>query len=742
MPKHDRHTSTVQAPQNHLIVPIKGMHCATCALTIEKKLRKVKGIGKASVNFASEKAHIEYDSGSLSQDDVVKEINKTGYKAVIEKQETHEHGMPQKEMDHSEHLKTKAGETEALKRKLAIGAVLSAIIFIGSFPEWFGIEIDMLILLALATAVQFWVGYDFYRGAFIAARNRTTDMNTLIAIGTSAAYFYSARNIIFGGPMYLDTAALIITLILLGRYFESIAKGRASDAIRKLMGLQPKTARLVRNGREVEVNVEDIREGDIIVVKPGEKIPVDGIVVEGETSIDESMITGESIPVEKRKGDTVIGATINKFGSIHFKATKVGKDTTLAQIVRLVEEAQGSRAPIQRLADKVSSYFVPAVILIAIAAFALWLPLGFAFAFTIFVAVLIIACPCALGLATPTAIMVGTGLGAQHGILIKNAEALETAHKAEIIVLDKTGTLTKGKPEVTNVISFGIPGKELLGLAASAEKGSEHPLAEAIVEAAAKGDIKLEKSRKFLAQSGKGISATVGESRILIGNRAFMNQNKLSYSSHEEDMSKLEDEGKTAVFVARDSKIIGIIAVADTLKEDSAAAVAELKRMGKRVIMLTGDNERTAKAIASQAGIDEVIANVLPEQKSEKIKELQNQQRVIMVGDGINDAPALAQADVGIAIGSGTDVAMETGGIVLVKNSIMDVAGAIKLSKYTLKKIRQNLFWAFAYNVALIPLAAGILYPVVLDPVIAAGAMAFSSVSVVGNALLMKRFRL
>ena len=739
------------------IIPIKGMHCASCANTIEKKLKKLDGVESCRVNYASEKAHVEYDADKLELGDIAKAINKTGYKAIIEPDhENHkEHEAPEEKSaemsDHSDHLKVRSDETGKLKTKLLAGIILSLIIFIGSFPEWFGIEINMFVLLALATIVQFWVGYDFYRGAFIAARNLTTDMNTLIALGTSAAYFYSAWNIFFGGPMYLDTAALIITLIILGRYFEAIAKGRASDAIRKLMGLQPKTATVLRRGKEIQVSVEEIAVGDIIIVRPGEKIPVDGIVTEGETSIDESMITGESMPVGKKKGDTVIGATINKFGAIQFKATKVGKDTTLAQIVKLVEEAQGSRAPIQRLADRVSSYFVPAVILIAIASFAFWLPLGFAFAFTIMVAVLIIACPCALGLATPTAIMVGTGLGAQHGILIKNAESLETAHKAQIIVLDKTGTLTKGKPEVTNVISIGISGRELLGIAASAEKGSEHPLAEAIVEATEKSGTKIEKAKKFLAHSGKGISAIVGESKILIGNRAFLKQNKITYSEHEDDMSKLEDEGKTTVFVARDSKIIGVIAIADTMKEDSAAAVSELKKMGKRVIMLTGDNERTAKAIAALAGIDEVIANVLPHQKSDKIKELQKENQkdakgvkhlVIMVGDGINDAPALAQADVGIAIGSGTDVAMETGGIVLVKNSIMDVASAIKLSRYTLKKIKQNLFWAFAYNVALIPIAAGVLYPFVLNPVIAAGAMAFSSISVVGNALLMKRFRI
>ncbi|MBI4174695.1 MAG: copper-translocating P-type ATPase [Candidatus Aenigmarchaeota archaeon] len=737
-----------------MIIPIKGMHCATCANTIEKKLRKLDGVENVQVNYAAEKAHVEYDSDKVNMGDIAKAIDKTGYKAMVDDTGAHNkdamnhaghessHEEEKRGEDHSEHLKTKAGEIRVLRTKLIIGVIFSSIVFIGSFPEWFGLEINAIILLAFATIVQFWVGYDFYRGAFIAAKNRTTDMNTLIAMGTSAAYFYSAWNVFAGGPLYLDTAALITTLIILGRYFEAIAKGRASDAIRKLIGLQPKMATIIRKGKEVEVNVEELTEGDTVVVKPGEKIPVDGIVTEGETSVDESMLTGESMPVEKKKGDTVIGATINKFGTIRFKATKIGKDTTLAQIVKLVEEAQGSRAPIQRLADRVSSYFVPLVIFVAIAAFFFWLPIGFAFAFTILVAVLIIACPCALGLATPTAIMVGTGLGAQHGILIKNAESLETAHKARIIVLDKTGTLTKGKPEVTNVISFGVGGRELLGIAASAEKGSEHPLAEAIVEAAEKSGAKIEKAKKFLAHSGKGISALVGESKVMIGNRAFMEENKISYGEQDSDVTKLEDEGKTAVIAARDARIIGIIAVADTLKEDSIEAVKELKGMGKRVIMLTGDNERTAKAIAAAAGIDEVIANVLPDQKSGKIKELQKEGKVIMVGDGINDAPALAQADVGIAIGSGTDVAMETGGIVLVKNSIMDVANAIKLSGYTLKKIRQNLFWAFIYNIALIPVAAGVLYPFVLNPVIAAGAMAFSSVSVVGNALLMKRFKI
>lgn len=722
-------------------VRISGMHCATCAQTIEKRLVKTKGIAHASVNYATEKATIEYDPGRISERDVITAINKTGYKAV---EEVQPHGM-----DHAGHAKSESvPHIRALRNKVFLGAVLSSIVFIGSFPEWFGTLVvsNYVLLLLLASIVQFYVGAGFYKSAWLALKNKTTDMNTLIAIGTSAAYFYSAGIIILGakGAMYFDTAALIITLILLGKYFEALAKGRASDAIKKLMGLQPKTATIIRNGKELKISIDDVQAGDVVVVKPGEKIPVDGIVVEGETSIDESMVTGESMPVAKKKGDTVIGATINKFGSLKFKATKVGKNTTLSQIIKLVEDAQGSKAPIQRLADKFSSYFVPAVIFIAIAAFVFWyFSLGFAFAFTTFIAVLIIACPCALGLATPTAIMVGTGIGAQHGILIKNAEALELARKVDMIVLDKTGTLTKGMPEITDVIATDGNEKYLVSLAASAEKGSEHPLAEAILNYAQMRKIKLTRVSKFLAHSGKGVSAVIGKSKVLIGNRLFMNENRINYGGVRSKIEELENEGKTVVIAAKNRKLVGVIAIADTLKDNSAQAVAELKRMGKRVIMMTGDNEQTAKAIASKAGMDEVIANVLPGQKSARIKELQKKgHKIAMVGDGINDAPALAQADVGIAIGSGTDVALETGSIVLVKSDIMDVARAIKLSSYTLRKIKQNLFWAFAYNVALIPLAAGALYAygITLDPVIAAAAMAFSSVSVVGNALLMKRF--
>src|SRR3989338_1872382 len=724
------------------IIGVSGMHCASCANTIEKKLSKQPGVINARVNFANEKAIVEYDSSKINEKSIADAINKTGYKAIPK--ESHSH-----DVDHSDHMKMVAkGEMSLLKKKIVIGAVLSAIIFIGSFPEWFGIQMNGYFLFFLATVVQFWVGWGFYRAAFIALKNKTTDMNTLIAVGTSAAYFYSAGLILLGmgGAMYFDTAALIITLILLGRYFEAIAKGRASDAIKKLMGLQPKMATIIRKGKEMKINIDDVEVGDTVIVKPGEKIPVDGTILEGESSVDESMITGESMPVAKKKGDTVIGATINKFGTFRFKATKVGANTTLAQIIKLVEEAQGSKAPIQRLADKVSSYFVPAVILIAIATFAFWyFTLGFAFAFIAFIAVLIIACPCALGLATPTAIMVGTGIGAKNGILIKGGEALESAHKADVIVLDKTGTLTKGKPEVTDVVEFGISQKALIGFAASVEKGSEHPLAEAIIEEAKKRKITLKKASKFMAHSGKGVSAKIGQNTIHIGNRIFMKENKISYIPME-DISRLEKEGKTVVIVAKNKRPIGIMAIADQLKENSPAAVKELRKMGKRVIMLTGDNEATAMAIAAQAGITEVIANVLPGEKTNKIKSLQREgHKVAMVGDGINDAPALAQADIGIAIGSCTDVALETGGIVLVKNDIMDVARSIKLSKYTLKKIKQNLFWAFVYNAALIPVAAGVLYlgyGIALDPIIAAGAMAFSSVSVVGNALLMKRYRL
>ncbi|MBI2580026.1 MAG: heavy metal translocating P-type ATPase [Candidatus Aenigmarchaeota archaeon] len=792
-------------------VGISGMHCASCANTIEKKLRAKQGIISASVNFASEKATVEYDTSKITEKDVISFINETGYRAVaggsrviikavgmdsphcsmiVKKALKNSKGvlsvetdtanqrvaveynpsetsiieikkiikgagyepLDEESIDREKDVRQK--EMKILRRKLIIGAILSVPIFLGSFPEWFPVPEIMAshyVLLALTIPVQFWVGSQFYRGAWIALKNRTADMNTLIAVGTSAAFLYSAFATFFPSiaasqrgmtVVYYDTAAIIITLIILGRYLEAIAKGRTSEAIKKLMKLQAKTAVVIRKGKETEVPVEEVVAGDIILVKPGGKIPVDGIVVEGYSAVDESMITGESMPSGKKKGDTVIGATINKSGMLKVRATKVGKDTMLASIIKIVEEAQGSKAPIQRLADKVSAYFVPAVIAIAVLSFSAWLALGmpFIFAFTILIAVLIIACPCALGLATPTAIMIGTGKGAEHGILIKSGESLATAHKITTIIFDKTGTLTKGKPEVTDVT-----GGDALKYAAAAEKGSEHPLGEAIVKAAQARKIKIPKATHFHTIEGKGITAKAGTKTITVGSRSLMKEKGIKHG-FEDEMQRLENGGKTAVIVAINRKAVGIIAIADTLKENSEEAVQELKKMGKEVVMITGDNSRTASAIAGQLGITRVLAEVLPGEKANEVKKLQKEGHVVaFVGDGINDAPALAQADVGIAIGAGTDIAIETGGIVLIKNDLRDVVSAINLSKYTIRKIKQNLFWAFIYNTAGIPIAAGILYSFngfLLNPIIAAAAMAFSSVSVVGNSLLMKRFRL
>ncbi|MEM4181784.1 MAG: copper-translocating P-type ATPase [Candidatus Pacearchaeota archaeon] len=621
--------------------------------------------------------------------------------------------------------------------------------------EWLNIEIPYknIILLLLATPIQFIVGYRFYRGAFLALKAKTANMDTLIAIGTSAAYFYSFFVVLFpnilGDNVYFETSSIIITFIILGKWLEAVTKGKASEAIKKLMGLQPKNAIVIRDGKEVQIPINEVIVGDIIVVKPGQKIPVDGIVIDGISSVDESMITGESMPIEKKKGDTVIGATINKHGSFKFKATKVGKDTALNQIIKLVEEAQGSKAPIQRLADKVSSYFVPAVISIAILAFIFWyfiLGESFVFSLSIFIAVLIIACPCALGLATPTAIMVGTGKGAENGILIKGAEALENAHKLTTIVFDKTGTLTEGKPVVTDILAVGrLDKKEILKYAAISEKKSEHPLADSIINKAREEKMKIPDAKFFKAIPGHGIIAKYNKNEILFGNRNLMKKHKIKIETFEEKISNLENEGKTVMILAVNRKVVGLIAVADTLKEFSKEAVQKLHKMGKEVIMITGDNKRTANAIARQLGIDYVLAEVLPEDKEKEISKLQKKGKIVaMVGDGINDAPALARADIGIAIGAGTDVALETGQIVLVKNDLRDVVTAIDLSNYTIKKIKQNLFWAFFYNSMGIPIAAGLLYPFtgfLLNPIIAGIAMAFSSVSVVSNSLLMKKYR-
>ncbi|MFH1256767.1 MAG: heavy metal translocating P-type ATPase [Candidatus Diapherotrites archaeon] len=737
---------------------VSGMHCAACALTIEKAAKKVSGVDNAAVNFASERITVEHD-GSLDEQKIIGLVNKIGYKAFSlsepEAKPQHE-GHGHMKMGFSDREKiAREKEISVLKRDLSISAVLSAIIFILSFPDFFGRllpeSIVLYVMFFLSLPVQFFVGLRFYRGAWVALKNLSADMDTLIAVGTSAAFFYSAAMTFFGaqgGFAYYDTAAVIITLIVLGRYLEAIAKGKTSEAIKKLAGLQPKTACVVRNGKEVEIDVEEVVVGDIVVIRPGEKIPVDGVVVEGHSTVDESMISGESIPVEKTPGSIVIGATINRNGLLKFKATKVGKDTTLAQIIRLVEEAQGSKAPIQRLADRVASVFVPAVISIAILSFLFWFFIagqGFVFSLTIFIAVMIIACPCALGLATPTAIMVGTGKGAENGILIKGGEALETARKVSTIVLDKTGTLTEGTPKVTDVIAFSGKEKDLLELAAVAEKGSEHPLGEAIVKAAGEKGINAGDAKKFSAIPGKGITAEWKNGKILLGNRKLMLESKIDFNPFEKQIVFLEDAGKTVMLVSFAGKPSGMIAAQAVPKKHSREAIALLQKMGLETVMLTGDNSRTANAIAKQLGIERVLAEVLPEEKEKQIKALQAEgKKVAMVGDGINDAPALAQADVGIAIGSGTDVALETGSIVLIKDDLRDVATAIDLSRYTVNKIKQNLFWAFIYNVAGIPIAAGILFPsfgLLLNPMIAGGAMAFSSIFVVSNSLLMKGYK-
>ncbi|MBS7622166.1 heavy metal translocating P-type ATPase [Candidatus Bathyarchaeota archaeon] len=607
-------------------------------------------------------------------------------------------------------------------------------------------------LFILATPVQFIGGQRYYRGAFDAVRNRSANMDTLIAVGTSAAWVYStivtfAPSIFPDGEVYFDTSAVIIALILLGRLFEDIAKVKASDAIRKLMELQPTVATVVRDGSETEIPIEKVESGDTVIVRPGERIPVDGEVIEGYSYVDEKMVTGESMPAEKTVGDRVIAATINRSGLIKLRATKVGKDTMLSQIIRLVEEAQVARAPIQRLADSVSSYFVPAVIFIAFTSFAVWnlFGQGFTFSLGVFISVLIIACPCALGIATPTAIMVGTGKGAENGILIKGGEYLEKAHKLNTVVLDKTGTLTKGEPSVTDVVTaHNYTEDQVLAFSASAESGSEHPLGEAFVRAARDKRLTIPRLESFEALPGRGVAATCSGKKVLLGNRRLMMENGLPIAHVESRIKDLESQGKTVMLTAIEGKLAGIVAVADTLKETSRSAVDQLRRMNLEVIMLTGDNERTAKAISKQLGIDRVIAEILPADKAEIIRKLQSEGKIVgMVGDGVNDAPALAQSDVGIAIGGGTDIALETGGIVLIRDDLRDVAAAIQLSKRTVRKIKQNLFWAFFYNTVLIPVAAGLLYPILgilLNPMFAAAAMSFSSVTVVANSLLLRRF--
>jgi Cu+-exporting ATPase len=741
-------------------LPVHGMSCASCVKRVEGALNGLDGVVKAGVNFATERTTIQYIPGVVSLDDFKKAVKEVGYEIL-------ETGRVEKQDVVDQERAAREAEFQKLKRKFISGLVLVIPVFLLAYWNTLGLgrlyslnrEVGFFLQLLFQTPIQFWVGWQFYSGAWKTAKHGSADMNTLIAVGTSAAYLYSVLAMFFPhlfsaqglmAEVYFDTAGAIIVLILLGRLLEARAKGQTSEAIKKLIGLQAKTARLVRNGREEDIPVEQVAIGDRVVVRPGEKIPVDGIVKEGHSAVDESMVTGESIPVEKHAGDEVIGATINKTGTFQFEAVKVGKDTMLSQIIKMVEEAQGSKPPIARLADVIAAYFVPAVIGIAIVTFGIWYFWGPAPALTYavlnFVAVLIIACPCALGLATPTSIMVGTGKGAEAGVLIRGGEALETAHKIKAIVLDKTGTLTKGKPSVTDIAVFdGFKEEEILRFSASAEKGSEHPLGEAIVNRALEKNLALISPEKFNAIAGQGIEATIGGKSLLLGNLKLMQDRGVTTATLEEKADVFSRQGKTPMFVAVDQKPAGIVAVADTLKENSKAAVEALHRMGIEVAMITGDNRRTAEAIAEQIGIDRVLAEVPPDGKADEVKKLQAEgKKVAMVGDGINDAPALAQADVGIAIGTGTDVAIESADITLISGDLKGVLTAIALSRATIRNIKQNLFWAFAYNTILIPVAAGVLFPffgILLNPIFAAAAMGLSSVTVVSNALRLRRFR-
>jgi P-type Cu+ transporter len=737
---------------------IGGMHCASCANIITKSLKKVPGVQDANVNYATEQATVTFDPHTAHTDHLVKAVESKGYSAQI----IPSHGGHASGVHFDVHELKGERERENLRKArnhflfsvlFTIPAFIIGMFFMsnGLFSTGYELPFAGFVLFLLATPVQFFAGAEFYRGAWQSLKNFSAGMDTLIAMGTTAAYVYSVWAVFFAPAtgQYFETAMVIITLILLGRYLELRAKGKTNEAIKKLLSLAPKMATVVRNGKEMTVAVDDVQIGDSILVRPGENIPVDGILTEGVTSIDESMVTGESMPVEKKKGSVVIAGTSNKHGSFRMKATKVGTNTTLAKIVKLIEDAQGRKAPIQRFADAISAYFVPIVIIIALATFAYWAfasTLGFEFGLVAAVSVLVIACPCALGLATPTAILVGTGKGAQEGILIKGGDALETAHKLRAVLFDKTGTITNGKPIVTDVLSFGkATEKQLLHIAASIEQGSEHPLAQAIVQRAKHDNLKLAKAAGFTALPGYGITAKIGKDVYFFGNTKLMAKKGVSFSKQLGAVQSLERDGKTVMLLAKGKTLIGAVAVADTIKEHAPQAIAQLQKLGLQVYMITGDNARAAKAIAKQAGIpaNNVFAEVLPEDKSNYVKQLQENGRykIAMVGDGINDAPALAQADIGIAMGSGTDVAMETGNVVLMRNDLRDVPRAIKLSKVTMRKIKQNLFWAFIYNVAGIPIAAGALYyatGTLLSPMIAGAAMAASSVSVVTNSLLLK----
>ncbi|MDZ5713178.1 heavy metal translocating P-type ATPase [Jeotgalibacillus haloalkalitolerans] len=725
---------------------ITGMTCAACSARVEKGLNRLEGVKSATVNLALEQATVEYTEGVLSAEDIIARVEKIGYGATRKEDRAPEEDHRQTEI--------KRQQKRFLFSLIFAVPLLWTMVGHFSFTEWMYVP-DILmnpwIQMALATPVQFIVGGPFYTGAYKALRNGSANMDVLVALGTSAAYFYSVylaiQSLSMPGHMmglYFETSAVLITLIVLGKLFEAKAKGRSSEAIKKLMGLQAKTAFVIRDGEEVEIPLEQVKAGDILAVRPGEKIPVDGVIREGQSAVNESMITGESVPVDKTAGDSVIGSTINQQGFLKVEAVKVGKDTALAQIIRVVEQAQGSKAPIQRQADRISGIFVPIVVGIAIITFIVWITLvspgEVAPALEATISVLVIACPCALGLATPVSIMAGSGRAAEAGILFKGGEHLEAAQGIDTVVLDKTGTVTKGEPVLTDVIPLNDwSEEELLSFAGAAEAGSEHPLAKAIVTGVRERNIPVSEAADFEAVSGFGIRANVDERNVLAGTRKLMMQENIEVAAVEEQMLSLEENGRTAMLIAVDGEIAGIVAVADTIKETSKEAVSRLKEMGLDVIMMTGDNERTARAIAHEAGIDQVISEVLPDEKANEIKKLQDKGRIVaMVGDGINDAPALATADTGLAIGTGTDVAMEAADITLIRGDLNSIADAVMMSRKTMKNIRQNLFWAFGYNTLGIPIAAVGL----LAPWVAGAAMAFSSVSVVLNALRLQRVKL
>ena len=733
------------------IFALKGMHCASCVKVTERALKKTPGVSDAVVNFTTEKATVTFDNDICSPEKLAESVANTGYQLEIE------------EKSEDKIIEEKKKEINILKTKVLVSLFLGGVIFWGTFPGLLTIAPSFLqnfwIQLILATPVQFWAGLDFYKTAWAAFKHRTSNMDTLVALGTTVAYFYSAVVTVFPNFFanlnidvmpYFDVSTIVIGLILLGRYLEAKAKASTSSAIKKLLNLQAKTARVVKENREEDIPIELVEIGNIIRVRPGEKIPVDGKIIEGESAIDESMITGESLPVDKGPGDLVIGATINKSGTFLYQATKVGSNTMLSQIIKLVEEAQGSKAPIQRLADSVSSYFVPVVIMLAFLTFGIWYVVGpnptFLFAILNTVAVLIIACPCAMGLATPTAVMVGTGKGAEKGILIKDAESLEIAHRINTIIFDKTGTLTKGKPEVTEIISTNLSQKNILRLAASLEKGSEHSLGEAIVKKADEQKLSLDKAKNFKALAGFGVTGIIEEQKLFLGNRKLLEKENIYYQGYLKEIEKLEDEGKTVMFLATNKEVLGLIAVADPVKDTAREAISSLNKKNIETIMITGDNPRTARAIAEKVGIKRVLAEVLPDQKEIEVRKIQSEgKKVAMVGDGINDAPALAAADIGIAMGTGTDVAIEAADITLINKDLTTITSTIELSKKTLKTIKMNLFWAFGYNTILIPVAMGILYPffnLLLNPIFASLAMVFSSISVVSNSLLLKRYKI